>query len=358
MVMGNDIIRVKFLSKAQSADRDYERWLCRFPQKNPIWNKCKFIFEQDCQDYDWLVVYDDLPRKAGDRKPFWEEILACPRSRTLLMTTEPSSIKLYGDSFLSQFGWVLTSQEPSVIKHPRAIFRQAGLVWFYGMPGERASWDHLDRFELPEKTSEISTLCSSKQMAHTLHQSRYDFTQALKRKLPSLEIYGQGVRPIDNKADALDPFRYHISIENHVCDHHWTEKLCDPFLGYSLPFYHGCSNAADYFPEESFIPIDIHRFGETLERIERAIRDDEWKKRLPAICEARRLVLEKYGTFQQLASLIEERHPSTDGATEGSILSRHLMRRRHPLGAIREGATKLALQTRNRLSFQKFSEDS
>ena len=49
----------------------------------------------------------------------------------------------------------------------------------------------------------------------------------------------------------------HIAVENHIAPHHWTEKLSDSFLGYCLPFYIGCPNAADYFPEQSFIGLDI-----------------------------------------------------------------------------------------------------
>lgn len=61
-------IRVKFLSKAQSADRDYDRWLRRLPGGRNRWDRCEFIFEQDCRNYDWLVVYDDLPRHPGQKK--------------------------------------------------------------------------------------------------------------------------------------------------------------------------------------------------------------------------------------------------------------------------------------------------
>jgi hypothetical protein len=351
---------VKFLSKAQSADRDYERWLRRLPGRGSRWGNCEFVFEQDCRDYDWLVVYDDLPRKPDSRHPLWEEVLACPPGRTLLMTTEPSSIKLYGRGFLRQFGWVLTSQEPRFIRHPGMIQRQVGLVWFYGLTDARGTYDHLAAVTGPPvKTAAISTVCSAKQMRHTLHQSRVEFTRALQDELPELEVFGQGVRPIADKADALDPYRCHLAIENHVCAHHWTEKLADPLLAWCLPIYHGCPNAAEYFPEDSFIPIDIHQFGAAREAIAKAIRDDEYTRRLPAIREARRLVLEEYATFPQLARLITERHQATAAGPPGNpILSRHLWRRRHPLGALALALEKTVLQLRNRWSLQEFTVNS
>lgn len=352
-------IRVKFLTRNQPANLHYEDWLRRFPKCLPIWGRCEFIFAQDCTDYDWLVVYDDFPRRPGSSKLLWEEPLACPPRQTMLLTAEPSSIKIYGHGFLRQFGYVLTSQEPWAIRHPGAIYRQIGHIWYYGMQSERGTWDSLNSKEPWEKPGEISTVCSTKQMRHTLHQNRYDFTQALKADMPELEVFGHGVRPIDDKADALDDYRHHLAIENHISPHHWTEKLSDPLLAYCLPFYYGCPNAADYLPEESFVAVDITRYGETLETIRKVIRDKEYVKRLPAIREARRLILDEYGTFPQIASLIEERHhaearPETDKV----ILSRRLWRKKHPLDAASQVLEKNFVQLRNRLAHRGFRKDS
>ena len=45
------------------------------------------------------------------------------------------------------------------------------------------------------------------------------------------------------------------------------DVLPDAFLGYTLPFYHGCPNANEYFPPESFIPIDINDLDRTADII-------------------------------------------------------------------------------------------
>lgn len=355
-------IRVKFLAKAQPGS-DYSEWLGRFPKSVPLWGRCEYTFEQDSRDYDWLVVYDDLPARNQERFTLWEETLACPRAQTLLVTTEPSTIKVYGNGYTRQFGAVLTSQEPWAIKHPNAIFSQTGLIWFYGIatappaygkPKTRAAYDFLVANPPENKTAEVSTVCSSKKQKHTLHHARVEFTRKLKSELPSLEVFGHGVRYIKDKSEALDAFKYHIAIENHVYRHHWTEKLSDSFLGLCLPFYHGCPNVFDYFPEESILPINIHSFEESLERIRQAIRDREFEKRLPAIREARRLVLQEYSLFPLISRLIEERTPSGKVATASSgsetILSRHAWRRRNPLNAVAFGMEKARIQMRYFLS--------
>ncbi len=345
-------IRVKFLAKAQESGNYYGFWLRQFPNRVPSWGNCDFVFEQDCHDYDWLVVYDDFPKSDGERFPLWTEQLPCPQDNTLLVTYEPSTIKNYGRGFVNQFGWVLSSQEPWAIKHPRVIASQTGYIWLYGSTDDRGSYDSLRRQSPPTKPFPISTVCSAKQMRHTVHHLRYQFTQRLKAALPELEVFGHGVRAIPDKADALDPFRLHLAVENHLCRHHWTEKLSDSFLGFCLPIYHGCPNAADYFPEESFIPIAIGDFDEAFERITRALRDDEYTQRLPAIIEARRRILDHYALFPLLARLIEERHQIRGEVplAPHTIRSRRAIRHHDPLIGLTDGIDKTVLKVRHWLA--------
>lgn len=334
-------IRVKFLSK--SIGEDPSAYWCRsLPGSNPRLGEIEFLFRPDERNYDWLVVYDDLPSSGGERFTRWSEPLACDPRNTLLITTEPSTIKTYGKAFLAQFGHVLSSQEPWAVPHPHLITSQCGLIWFYGKSFDEAAADFPS-----EKNLTISTVCSSKQQRHTLHSLRHAFTARLKQHIPKLEIFGHGHRPIDSKVEALDPFRYHIAIENHYAKHHWTEKLADTFLAACLPFYFGCPNVFDYFPEESLIPIDIRDTAGSLEIIRKAIADDAWHKRLPAIREARRLVLEEYSTFPMLCRLIPKLHePSVAAGVRHEILSRHEWRRRHPIAAVSYGIERFFSQRR------------
>ena len=161
--------------------------------------------------------------------------LACSRQNTLFTTYEPSTIKIYGTGFLRQFGWVLTSQEPWVIRHPGAIFWQPAMVWYYAFSQPRGSYDAIVKHVPLNKTGEFSAMCSAKRQSNTLHRRRYDFVMELKARMPEMELFGRGIRPIEDKADALDPYKYHLAIENLWGPHHWTEKLADPFLGACLP---------------------------------------------------------------------------------------------------------------------------
>lgn len=344
-------LRVKFLSKAASVNPT--NYLSRhLPNGECQLGEIEWIFQQACSEYDWLVVYDDLPSLRGEKNTLWEEKLACPRENTLLITAEPSTIKVYGKAFLAQFGHVLTSQEPWAIPHPNPIFSQCGLLWFYGKSHLEASAD----FPI-HKSLNFSTVCSSKKQRHTLHSLRHEFTRHLKNEIPELEVFGHGHRFIKSKVEALDPFRYHLAIENHHAPHHWTEKLADTFLGGCLPFYFGCPNVFDYFPKESLIPLDIRDFGESLEIIQKTMRDKAYEERLPAIREARRLVLEEYALFPMLSHLIPGLHESTKKPlAKETILSRHAWRRKYPIGAMAYGLERFLISgraNRQRKSFVK-----
>lgn len=338
-------VRVKFISRF-----DPREWSRYFPDEDGHWGACEFIFDRNNRDYDWLVVYDDVAPAPGQSRGTAEEILACPRGRTLLVTTEPASIKAYGRGFTAQFGHVLTSQPAWALPHSRRHFQQAANHWFFG--SGMGTW--MSRAELLRgphtegKAHAISVVHSPKRQRHTLHAHRFRFIEALRRELPEMLVFGRGEHPVDDKAEALAPFRYHLSVENHVGPHHITEKLTDAFLARCLPFYAGAPNAADYFPAESFISLDIRDPGGAAARIRKAIAEDEWSARRSAIEEARRRVLEEQHVFAVVCRIISADDGSdTRRPVRASILGRHAWRRRHPFGALVHVLEKLYVRTRS-----------
>lgn len=342
-------LRIKFLGKYKPG-LDGMGWLKCFPGNRPHWGNCDFIFDRDCRDYDWLVVYDDLPSVAGERHPLWVEALACPPENTLLMLTEPSSIKTYGRTYLNQFKWILSTQETwATGSHPGRLLTQPALYWFYADSSPRGDYDSLVAHVPLRKTEDLSTVCSSKRHGHTLHRARYDFTQALKTRLPFMQIYGHGVRPLVDKADALDTYRYHLAIENYLGPHHWTEKLADPFIGACMPIYYGCPNAEDYFPPESFLRIDINEIDAAAEIIQAAIRDKLWEKNLPAILESRRRVLTQYGPIATVVRIVNEKHvvKPIQSSVRGQIESRRHLHLQ-VLPGLRYGLEKIYVRARHR----------
>ena len=124
---------------------------------------------------------------------------------------------------------------------------------------------------------------------------------------------------MNDKAETLDPYQCHLTAENHVYPHHLTEKIPDAFLGYTVPFYHGCPNAADYFPRESFIPIDLNDFDYTVDLIRSALANKEYNDRFPYFIEARRRVLEEYNLFALLGREITLRDRNKKNNQKGLL---------------------------------------
>ncbi len=310
-------------------------WSRQIPGDGATVGPCRFIFDVDATEYDWLVVYDDLPPLGGERPSKREEKLACPPQNTILITSEPSSIRRYSSAYTRQFGYVVTSQEPRYLRHPGLIHTQSGYRWFYGL-GSKTIRGVNEMIAHPplEKDRLIATVASTKRQRHTVHARRFAFTKALVEAMPEIDRYGHGVIDMDDKAMALDRYRYHVAVENHIAPNHFTEKLADAFLGCTLPFYYGAPNAADYFPPESFIPIDIDDVPGTVEKIRQAIAEDAYSKRLPAILEARRLVIERYGLHPMLAGIIASPPPRPPVAPRASIKSARRARNSAPLIAI------------------------
>jgi hypothetical protein len=320
---------VKFLTKHHGGAQA-TGWLRMTAGRAGLWGDCRFELDPAATRYDWLAVYDDLPR-SHPREP-----LACPPCRTVLITNEPPSIKLYEPAYTRQFGHVVTSQPAADLAHPGRVQHPSTLLWYYGLQKNHVRDLDTLRGPPPAKTADLSTVCSSKRQGHTLHRLRYDFTQALKARLPALEIYGHGVRPIEDKAEALEPYRYHLVFENHHGPVHWTEKLADAFLAGCLPFYYGCPDAETWFPPESFIRIDPRDVEGSARLISTAIARDEYTRRLPAILEARRRVREDYNLFAVLAGLVA-RHATDPAPTPPApvtLLDRRSARLRHPFRAV------------------------
>jgi hypothetical protein len=315
----NNIEKIKIINRA-SINEDKSVYKRQFSKEKGYLGNCEFIFDVSQRKYNWLVVIDDLPRTLPNRT----EILNCPPENTILVTTEPDTITKYGKAFASQFKYLITNQDEEALPHPNAIRSQTGNVWFYGK-----DYDEIVTFKEPNKTKKLSTVCSDKQQGHTIHKLRYDFTKIMEDKISELERFGKGFKWIETKAEAIDDYEFHVAIENHYAPHVWTEKLADTFLGYAVPIYYGCPNIFEYFPEDSIILIDIYDIESSIEKIKEIISiPGEYERRLPAVKEARRRVIEEYNLLAMINKIVTENSNSRklEIFSENKIYNRRKMR--------------------------------
>ncbi|RME35556.1 MAG: transferase [Gammaproteobacteria bacterium] len=251
-------------------------------------------------------VFDINPPEGGETDFCVVLANATPRDRfrvapcnTLFIAGEPLEKKLYPPAFYAQFGHVIDTHDRS--GHPHLIQSAPGLNWHVGLDQGANRYlyglDRLRTIEYPQKENRISVVCSD--AAHTPGQrKRLALLEYLKRRLGKrLVHFGRGFHPVNDKMEAILPYRYHLVLENSVSRHYWTEKLADAYLGWAFPVYAGCTNIEDYFPRTAFLPIDVDQ-PEQAERTLRQLLDAPWdESHVPALREARDLVLDRYNPF-------------------------------------------------------------
>lgn len=254
--------------------------LLQTPGGHGRWKDATFVVNQDIDECDAWIVYEGL---------FGKETTRCPANQVMLITAEPEDIRAYEPGWLRSFDRVRTVQPD--ISHSRRTVGHTALPWYLG-PG----YDQLSAGDFPAKTDNISVICSNKAMIGG-HRRRLRFVERLL-ELSSMPRFGRGFHDLPDKWEGLAPFRYSIAVENSRHDHYWTEKIADCFLAGTVPIYWGAPNIRDYFPAESIIVIDSLDPVEVARIIKTEATPEAYQRRLPALREAKRRVLEEYNLFE------------------------------------------------------------
>lgn len=272
-------------------------------ERKGAWKHCQFYVDSHVDTCDWWFV-------CHNSALMQEQSEICDPNHIVFISMEPYEQE--PQSFYDQFAHVVACDLG--LQH-RSILRGNGLSWWAGMNvdfqqghsfSSHTQHDY-DSFNLskipPLKGNRVSIITSSK-CFFPGHQRRLAFIHRLMNSPLSshIDLYGGGHRPIPDKLDALLSYKYHIVLENSEIPDYWTEKLADAFLGHCFPFYHGCPNINHYFPEDSYMPINIEE-DSAIAVIKEAIENNVYSERLEAISTARHLVLNNYNLFELMASI-------------------------------------------------------
>lgn len=291
-----------------STDFPYEPIIRQTPGRRGIWGNCQFYINSEMDDCDYWVVYNGVSRP---------ESAYCPPQNTILITGEPPTITDYPAAYTRQFARVVTCH--SHISHPRLILNQTGLSWHTGRVLvdikncqsviNRDYDDFKDMHTLP-KSKLMSVITSSKDFTEG-HQKRLNFVRRLKDYFgEDIDVFGRGIREVDDKWDAISPYKYHIALENSAYPHYWTEKLADVYLSGAYPIYYGCPNLEDYFPAGSYTQVNIDDVDGAIRTIQECIHEQRYEGSLDRIIEARNMALDRYNLFALIAELVQEPVPT------------------------------------------------
>ncbi|MBE9064943.1 glycosyltransferase family 10 domain-containing protein [cf. Phormidesmis sp. LEGE 11477] len=282
------------------------------PAGDGRWGNVQFALEDPDERADWLVVFDE-PSVGLETN--------VPVERRILFVWEPPELKVYDLSYLDQFGTVVSPVPlPGYGRH--WVQSQSALPWFVGvdmrdgvnietMVNEQGlldakGWDEvLDFFDAP-KTKLLSVVCSNKTRLEG-QRERLAFVEALKVALgDQVDVFGRGFNRVNDKAEALASYKYHIALENNRHDHFWTEKLADAYLGGTFPIHAGCQNLSEYFPQGSYASIDIRDIEASVETVKRVISADPWGMSRQLRLAARDKVMMEHNVFAIVVGILEE----------------------------------------------------
>jgi len=276
-------------------NRQPEQLLRQTPQGKGIWKNIRFLLEDSPAPFDFLVVF-------GSGHPMIKESIN--PENTLFIGSEPPAIKTYPKDYLAQFAHVICSDPDA--QHPNLKLSQQGYPWFCGL-----SDDHIKLYDAyrseprPDKTKLMSVVCSSKSTKEG-HRKRFEFVKQLKEVFgDDLDLYGSGQNFVPDKAEAIRPYKYHITIENSESPDYWSEKLADSYLEGAFPFYTGCPNISDYFSKDAYLQINLNDLDSTVTTIRKAIQDQRYEQSREALETAKLQVLNDYNLFNIIANHIK-----------------------------------------------------
>jgi len=154
------------------------------------------------------------------------------------------------------------------------------------------------------------------------YRYRIDFIKRFTSTYPGvLDFYGRNVGaryrrfdlstidgylgPVKVKWEGLAPYRYFFAFENVSEKNYFGEKLIDSILAGCMPIYWGCTNPREFFPENSFVELDITK-GDAVDKAMDIIRSGYREQNLDALKRAKDLILNKYQFWPTIHRIIKE----------------------------------------------------
>jgi len=272
----------------------FDNFLRQTPKEDGNWGNYKFYIHSSIENIDYSIEYQfliciyHLPGKLKIR---------IPEGNTIFITQEPPYDAFLGlNKMFNYFDTVITQFEEN---KKNSIKENPMIPWWIGK-----SYSELKNMTYPEKGKELSWITSNKTMLPG-HKERLAFKNILDKSNIKYDLYGNGFQYIESKWDGLANYKYSLAIENGCFPHYWTEKFTDCILSNTLPFYYGCPDILNYFPNEAMVQIDIFKPHEAIEIIKNTLDSNQWEKSQDALRYSRELILDKYQFFPFMSNFME-----------------------------------------------------
>ena len=266
--------------------------------------KYRFDFSDECHVCDFWIIWGGIRNK--------NERVSCPPQNVIYLTDEVHVERNFNQAFLDQFAAVISCRND--LHHKKIIGTHELNTWLIDR-----DYDHLYRTNNLKKSKELSVVSSD----HTWlpgHKLRFAFVNKLIGHFKDkIDVYGRGFNPIQDKYDALAPYKYSVAIENSVIPGYFTEKLTDCYLTLTMPIYYGCPDIKNYFDENSFLHIDPNDFKGSVSKIESLMQKNTYDSVTELLTNEKKKYLEQYHIFNKLPELLEL-HFNTAGKKSNKII--------------------------------------
>lgn len=277
------------------------------PAGDGLWGSLRVTTGPD-PAHDWLLVVDAPPKGLTSD---------LPGERRIVMLTEPPAVRDYPLAYLAQFGTVIGPAAPPGFTG-RVIGGHPCMPWFYGLglaagaePRILRDWATLWAGPASPRTGLISAVCSTK-LRTPDHIRRLRFLRLLGGTLGTdLTVFGRGFRPLGDKAEGIDGFRYHLVLENNLDPGFWTEKLADAILGGAFPIVAGGGGLSRWFDPAGFAEIDLRRPRASVEQVKALLAADPAAKPevQAAMAANRERLMTRHQLFPVLAASLDTAAP-------------------------------------------------
>lgn len=160
-----------------------------------------------------------------------------------------------------------------------------------------------------KKTQPLSMFCSDQQWRPG-HRRRFAFAQAAKRYFgDDLHWFGNGVNEIEEKWDGLAPYRRTIVLENNDIPGVFSEKVMDPYLTLTEPFYSGGPGISASFPIRPEQLLDLSDFQAAIHQVARIIDTELTDPNVEALHEGKMAVLDRHHFLKRICTIAQNSKP-------------------------------------------------
>lgn len=267
-----------------------------------------------CGNTAFITAFNpDINLIVNKRNPFIP--LSSNTDKNWLLHIEPpgyiKKLDMANDKKVKNYSRVYTSAPELFEKGGRFIASPPFVHWHLAVSSYTTGNNMIYDFDflrgntnVPQKEASLVAINSS---INDLpgHKLRADFITMLCEKNLKFDLYGSTIwsKYKQYKNDApngkwpvYSRSKYVLVIENEVSPYYWSEKFTDAVLCYSMPIYYGSPKIGEYFPEGSYITIDIKK-ASAFDDLQDILNSDYYEKNIHKLIEARHLILTKYNMF-------------------------------------------------------------